>query len=139
MKLKKLNSNKEVDVNLAKYRIKWDAPCRSEFQYNVKQWFRKYWQNQVCLEEFRIPGTLLKVDLVNLNKRILVEINGAQHDNFNEHFHRGSRANFFSQIQRDSKKRLWAEHNGFLMVEIEPDDLPLTLDFFRRTYQLEII
>ncbi len=103
MKLKRLNSNKEADISIAKYRIKWDEKCRSIFQYDVKQWFRKYWQFHVCLEEFRIPGTLLKVDLVNLNKRILVEINGLQHDEFNKHFHRGSRANFLGQIQRDGK------------------------------------
>lgn len=139
MKLKKLRSNAEVNINIAKYRVKWDAKCRSKFQFDLKQWFRKYWQSHICLEEFRIPGCLLKVDLINLNKRIMVEMNGVQHEGFNKHFHRNNRCNFLSQMTRDQLKREWAAANGFTIVEIEPKDLPLTLEFFREKYDLEIL
>lgn len=139
MKLKKLGSNTEVNVNIAKYRVDWDAECRSKFQYELKQWLRRYWANHVCLEEFQIPGSLLKVDLINLNKRIMVEINGVQHGTYNKHFHRGNRVNFLKQLTRDQMKRNWAEANGFVIVEIEPQDLPLTLEFFREKYDVEII
>jgi len=139
MKLKKLNSNQEANINIAKYRIKWDAKCRSNFQYDVKQWFRRYWQNHVCLEEFTIPGSRLKVDLVNLNKRFLVEIDGLQHTNYNKHFHKGNRSAWLDQMRRDSYKRNWAEDNGFTLLIVEPQDLPLTLDFFRTKYEVEII
>jgi len=139
MKLKKLRSSAEVNINIGKYRADWNRPCRSQFQYDVKQWFRRFWSSQICLEEFRIPGSLLRVDLVNLNKRMLVEINGAQHDAFNKHFHSGNRVNFLKQITRDSLKREWAEDNGFLMVEITPDDMPLSREFFREKYGVDII
>lgn len=139
MKLKKLGSNSEVNVNISKYRVDWDAKCRSKFQYDLKQWLRRYWGNHVVLEEFQIPGSLLKVDLINLNKRIMVEINGVQHGKYNKHFHRGNRVNFLKQMSRDQMKRNWAEANDFVIVEIEPEDLPLSLDFFRQKYDLEII
>lgn len=139
MKLKKVRSTKEIEVNISKYRIKWDARCRSKFQFELKQWFRRYWENHICLEEFRLPGSLLKCDLVNLNKRIMVEINGVQHETYNKHFHRGNRVNFLAQLTRDQIKRDWAEANGFVIVEIEPKDLPLTLEFFREKYGVEIL
>jgi hypothetical protein len=68
-----------------------------------------------------------------------VEINGVQHETYNKHFHRESRANFLGQIKRDQAKRDWAEANGFVIVEIEPKDLPLSRAFFRDKYQLEIL
>lgn len=139
MKLKKLNSNKEINVSVNKYLIKWDGKCRSKFQFDVKQWFKKYWFNSVCLEEFRIPGSLLRCDLVNLNKRIIVEINGVQHDSFNKHFHMDNRENFRKQIVRDQHKRNWATENDFSIIEIIPEDLPLTLSFFKERYEIEII
>lgn len=86
-----------------------------------------------------IPGSRLRVDLVNLNKRILVEINGVQHDEFNEHFHRNSRLQFLGQITRDSAKKDWAEANNFKLIEILPEDLPLSREFFREKYEIEIL
>lgn len=139
MKLKKVRSTKEVNVNLSKYLIDWDAPCRSKFQLEVKQWLKKYWKGHVCLEEFQLPGSLLKVDILNLNKKIIVEINGAQHNEYNKHFHRGNRVNFLGQLSRDQLKREWAAANGFVIVEVEAEDLPLSLEFFRERYDLEIL
>lgn len=139
MRLKKLNSNVERDFPVRKYLVDWDKSCRSKFQFDVKQWFKKYWHGQVCLEEFRIPGSRLMVDLVNLNKRALVEINGVQHDEFNKHFHRDNRENFRKQMERDLLKRKWANANNFTLIEILPEDLPLTLAFFRDRYEFEVI
>lgn len=138
MKVKKLNSNYEVSISVPKYRLSWDKPCRSKFQFDVKQWLKKYWLNHVCLEEFRIPGSRLMCDMVNLTKRAVIETNGVQHDEFNTHFHKGSRANFLSQIKRDESKRVWAEANDFVMIEIVPTDLPLTVDFFKEKYGFSI-
>jgi very-short-patch-repair endonuclease len=139
MKLKKVGSTKAVEVSVNKYLVDWDAECRSIFQRDVKQFFKKYWSNHKVLEEFRLPGSLLRVDLVNLNKKLLVETNGKQHEEYNKHFHKGSRVNFLKQIQRDQQKRDWAEANGFTMIEIEPKDLPLSLEFFRKQFNVEII
>jgi hypothetical protein len=91
------------------------------------------------LEEFRAPGTRLRFDIVNVTKRVAVEINGKQHESYNSYFHRGSRINFLNQIKRDQTKRDWCELNGFVMVEILPEDLPLSEKFFAERYGLELV
>ena len=78
--------------SVQKYRIKWDGKCRSNLQYDVKQFFKTYWSGQICYEEFPVYGTRMKVDLINMTKRIAVEVQGAQHDSFNKFFHNNSRA-----------------------------------------------
>ena len=69
--------------SVQKYRIKWDAECRSNLQYEVKQFFKAHWMGQICYEEFPVYGTRMKVDMINMTKRIAVEVQGAQHDSFN--------------------------------------------------------
>jgi len=138
VEVKKLNSNKVVKIPASKLRIDWDGECRSNFQYEVKQWLRRYWLCDRCSEEYRIPGSKLYLDLVNWSKRVIVEVNGSQHHDFNEFFHAGNRSNFLAQLQRDAKKKEWAEDNKLTLVEIYQDDLPLTKEFFKEKYGIEI-
>ena len=110
--------------SVQKYRIDWEAECRSNLQYEVKQFFKPYWYGQICYEEFPVYGTRMKVDLINMTKRIAVEVQGAQHDSFNKFFHNNSRANYLSSIKRDYDKRVWLENNNFKVLEIFEEDLP---------------
>jgi hypothetical protein len=110
--------------SVQKYRIDWEAECRSNLQYEVKQFFKPYWYGQICYEEFPVYGTRMKVDLINMTKRIAVEAQGAQHDSFNKFFHNNSRANYLSSIKRDYDKRVWLENNNFKVLEIFEEDLP---------------
>jgi len=137
MKLKKLNG-KEVNFNINSYRIDWDCESASKFQTRVKDFFRPYWQGQIVLEEFRIPSTLWRIDFLNLNKKLAVEVNGNQHREYNEHFHQGSRVKYLNQIKRDYKKEQWILLNGFLYCEVFPEDMPLTLEFFKLKYNIDI-
>ena len=112
-----------VNKSVTKYRIKWDAECRSNFQYEVKQFFKTYWYGQICYEEFPVYGTRMKVDLINMTKRIAVEVQGAQHEEFNKFFHNNSRANYLKSITRDHDKIVWLENNNFKILEIFEADL----------------
>ena len=112
-----------VNKSVTKYRIKWDADCRSNFQYEVKQFFKKFWYGQICYEEFPVYGTRMKVDLINMTKRIAVEAQGAQHEEFNKFFHNNSRANYLKSITRDHDKIVWLENNNFKILEIFESDL----------------
>ncbi len=114
---------KLVNKSVTKYRIKWDAECRSNFQYEVKQFFKKFWYGQICYEEFPVYGTRMKVDLINMTKRIAVEVQGAQHESFNKFFHNNSRANYLKSITRDHDKIVWLENNNFKILEIFEADL----------------
>ncbi len=138
MKVTRIGSNKNAELNISKYRIDWKKKCRSKFQDNVKAWLKEYWWTHVCMEEVRLPGTRMRFDLINVTKRIVVEINGAQHDKYNKHFHRSSRVNFHDQIVRDQLKREWAEANNFKFVEIYPEDLPLTVEFFKEKFNINL-
>jgi|TARA_R110002020_G_scaffold90608_8_gene220696 hypothetical protein len=111
-------SGKLVNKGVTKYRVKWEKECRSKFQYNVKQFFKTFWYGQVCYEEFPVYGTRMKVDLVNMTKRIAVESQGDQHESFNKFFHNNSRANYLRSMTRDHDKRIWLENNDFKIIEI---------------------
>ena len=128
-----------VNKSVAKYRIKWDAECRSNFQFEVKQFFKTYWYGQICYEEFPVYGTRMKVDLINMTKRIAVEVQGAQHDQFNKFFHNNSRANYLRSITRDYEKRTWLESNKFKILEIIDEDLPLlSRSYIREKFEINI-
>lgn len=117
-------------LNVEKRRIKWDAPSLSKFQFEIKQFLKKYWEGSVCYEEMSMVGTRLRIDLYNANRRIAIECNGGQHTKYNEFFHAGNRINYWHQIRRDSVKWKWCENNGITLVDIYPDDLPLVKSFF---------
>ena len=106
-----------------KYRIEWEKECRSNIQFEVKQFFKPYWISHICYEEFPVYGTRMKVDMINMTKRIAVEVQGAQHESFNKFFHGNSRANYLKSIKRDYHKAVWLENNNFKLLEITAEDL----------------
>lgn len=115
---------KLVNKNVDRYKVKWDGKCRSNLQFKVKKFFEKYWKNHIGVyEEFPVYGTKLKVDLINLTKKIAVESNGPQHDSFNKFFHNNSRVDYLNSIKRDMKKYEWLESNSIKLIEIEEKDL----------------
>ena len=122
MKLYDING-RLVNKSVSKYRVDWDGKCRSNIQFEVKQFFKTFWYGQICYEEFPVYGTRMKVDLVNMTKRIAVETQGAQHESFNKFFHNNSRANYLRSITRDYDKIVWLENNNFKILEIFEEDL----------------
>ena len=106
-----------------KYRIDWEKECRSNIQFEVKRFFKPFWEKHICYEEFPVYGTRMKVDLINMTKRIAVEVQGPQHESFNKFFHGNSRANYLKSIKRDHHKMVWLENNNFKILEITGEDL----------------
>ena len=112
-----------VNKSVSKYRVDWEGKCRSNIQFEVKQFFKTFWYGQICYEEFPVYGTRMKVDLINMTKRIAVETQGAQHESFNKFFHNNSRAKYLRSITRDYDKIVWLENNNFKILEIFEEDL----------------
>ena len=132
-------SGRLVNRSVNKYKIDWDAECRSKFQFEVKQFFRTYWYGQICYDEFPVYGSRMKVDLINMTKRIAVEVQGAQHDQFNKFFHGNSRSKYLRSITRDYQKRQWLEKNDFTVLEILPEDMPsLSKRYIREKFEINI-
>ena len=129
-----------VNKSVTKYRIRWDGECRSNFQYEVKQFFKKFWYGQICYEEFPVYGSRMKVDFINATKKIAVEVNGQQHDEFNKFFHSNSRTKYLQSIQRDAEKHQWLELNNFIIIEIYEKDLQkLSLSYIKDVYGISIV
>ena len=81
--------------NLKKRIIDWDASSRSKRQKAVKDFLKDYWYHHVTFEEFPVVGTRLSLDFYNANKRVAVEVQGAQHTKYNKFFHGGHINNYF--------------------------------------------
>jgi len=132
-------SGKLISKNVAKYRIKWDGKSRSNIQFEVKQFLKKYWFSHIVYEEFPVYGSRMKVDFVNATRKIAVEVNGAQHGAFNKFFHNNSRSKYLSSIRRDYEKYEWLIKNNFQVLEIEDSDLKtLSPSYIKERFDIEI-
>lgn len=137
MWFKILNSEKQVDVKVAKYLIDWDKKVTrggwknfGGFQFRVKKLLHPFWKEEIVLEEFKVPGVRgqrnMSIDLLNLTRKIAVEVSGRQHHS--KSWSHKTNECFLKQLKRDDFKLQWAELNGFKMVEIyEGDELDIHL------------
>jgi hypothetical protein len=129
-----------VNKNVSKYLIDWETKSRSQLQFRAKLFLKKFWSNHLVFEEFPVFGSRMKVDFVNITKKISIEINGEQHENFNPFFHNNSRLNFKESIKRDYKKLEWLERNGFTAIEIVEKEVDkLSVSFFKEKFGVDII
>ena len=123
--------------SVSKYIINWNKKSRSKIQFEVKQFLKRYWQSCVVYEEFPVYGTRMKVDILNATKKIAVEVNGAQHSNYNKFFHANSRINYLNSIKRDFKKLEWLEQNSYNLIEINHDEINLlSKEFFKKKFKV---
>lgn len=127
-----------ISKNVSKYLIKWDAPSRSKIQFSVKQFLRTLWKNHIVFEEFCVFGSQLKVDFLNVTRKIAIEVDGSQHAEFNKFFH-GNRLNYLKSIKRDFKKLEWLEKNKFQVINIVEEDIPfLSYEYIKEKFGIEI-
>jgi len=117
--------------SVSKYLIKWNKKSRSKIQFRTKKFLEPFWKSNVVYEEFPVYGTRMSVDILNATKKIAIEVQGKQHSEFNKFFHGNSRLKYLEGIKRDIKKAEWLEKNGFILLEIEEDEVDLlSIKFF---------
>lgn len=129
MKFKTLTGSLKRVSKPKKYLINWKKPSRSKIQFKVKEFLRPYWEHHIVFEEFPVVGTRLTLDFYNANKKIAIEVQGAQHLKYVPFFHGQSRSNFLRQIRRDQRKLEFCELNDLRLVEIFPEE-EVSLSFF---------
>ncbi len=124
-------NGKPYKVAVKDYLIDWNKKV-SKPQKKVKDFLFPFWKNHVCLEEFKIPRTLLRIDLMNLTRRIAVEVSpAATHRQYNKHFHAGNRMNYANTLKRDSMKEEWIKANRFTFIELYDEDIDnLSIELF---------
>ena len=98
----------------------------------MKKFLEPYWKGHVVYEEFPVFGSRMKVDIVNMTKKIAIEVQGSQHNSFNAFFHNNSRAKYLESIKRDVKKAQWLEKNDINLIEVdEKEAYKLSKEFFK--------
>lgn len=124
--------------NISNRKIDWSKPSRSKMQTTVKTFLEPFWQYDQVYEEMPVLGTKCTLDLVNMTKRIAIEVHGAQHSKFNPFFHR-NRNDFRSQIERDMNKEKWCEINNIKYVDIYDKNLKeLSPEWFLEMFSIKI-
>lgn len=138
MKLKKINGTKIVNVNLVKYKVDWERIVSAP-QFKIKSILKPYWQFDLVLEEFVIPGSKLRLDLFNTRKMIAVEVSpDCYHSDYNKFLHK-NRSKFLDKIKKDFKKREWCEENNITLLELVDEDIKLfSLEYIFEKYGIEL-
>lgn len=60
-------------------------------------------------------------DFLMPREKLCVEVQGQQHYTYSDFFH-GNKRRFFKQIQKDNRKKEWAELNGFRFLALRFDE-----------------
>ena len=125
--------------SVSKYLINWNKKSRSKVQFKTKKFLEPFWRGHIVYEEFPVYGSRMTVDILNATKKLAVEVQGKQHGEFNKFFHSNSRLKYLEGIKRDIKKAEWLENNGFILLEIEENEVDsLSLEFFLDKFGMSI-
>lgn len=113
---------KEISINPTQYLIDWNQKV-SKPQKKVADFLYPYWKSDLVLQEFRIPGSLLRIDLFNVTKKIIVEVSPDEvHSKFTPFLH-GDRVGFLRKLKADKSKMDWAERNNISFFELNSNDI----------------
>lgn len=126
-----LYKNKLIWKNDSKYRIKWDRKAPSKIAQYVKDYIKVVFPFDVWMEEYVLPGGRLRVDFLNVTRNFAIEVAGKQHYEYIKFFHK-DRLGYGESFKRDLVKAQFLEDNGFNVIEIRDEDLPLTKEFFKK-------
>lgn len=122
MRVFKYKSKQQILIKTSDYLINWKkAPSKG--QQILQDFLYPYWKYSLILQEMRVPGALWRFDIVNCNKRLIVEYSPVtHHNNYNPFFHK-SRLGYLKSLKSDIFKSEWAAENNFKVIEITEDDL----------------
>lgn len=129
----KWNSTKSVTLSNSRYAIDWDNDGASKLEIKFRDLIYPFWKNYIVLFQARIPGSLYRIDFINVNKRLAVEVDGSQHNEFNAFFYQNSRNHYKEALKKDLAKENWCEENSITLLRLYKEDL----DNFSKKYILE--
>lgn len=128
MLLTKLKSHNKVNV-VPRNNIDWNKKV-SLPQLIVKEFLYPFWKRDIVEEEFVIPGSKLRIDLLNFSKKIAIEVSpNSYHSKYNNWLHK-SRIGFADKVQKDEQKRLWCEENGIRLIELTDEEIDNLENYF---------
>jgi hypothetical protein len=88
----------------------------------ARQILKELYPCEVILEEvpIKVAGTTLYADFLLRGPAIVVEVQGKQHGEFVEFFHKTQKG-FIKSKGRDRQKVEWCKLNGFELIEVGPE------------------
>ena len=137
MRLKNIHG-KLIYKNVKSKLIDWRGKSRSKIQRKVKLFLKDYWENCIVYEEFPVYGSRMTVDIFNATKKIAIEVQGKQHNEFNKFFHK-NKLNYLYSMERDLNKKKWLEDNDIQLVEVLENEVEgLKESFFYEKYGIKL-
>lgn len=138
MKFFKLNSDKLVNVNIFDYKLDFNKIEGSKPEIAIKKFLKPYWSNDLVLEEFIIPGSRLRVDIININKKIALEVSPSGTHSFSKFFHKNLVV-FGQRLKKEIDKENWCIKNGFIYVELGDEELKnVTKIMFKEKFSINL-
>lgn len=114
----------KIQIQPSQYPLRSRETSRSAGQYHLGRQLATLYENIVILEEFGIPDSRLSLDFYVPTRKLALEFQGEQHDEYNTFFH-NSKADFTRQKERDSDKRRWCELNEIRLIEVRDNKISL--------------
>lgn len=103
----------------------------SKHHVRARNLLKKMYPCDSISEELALPGSRTKqngtlfADFYLSSRKIMIEVQGEQHESFSMHLHKGDKRNFFKGKARDNTKRNWCLLNGITLIQLpynESDD-----------------
>lgn len=118
-----------------KHLIDWNGKSPSKFQRDIKLFFWEIWDGDIVGEEVPCHPLIkenYRFDLLNFTRKICVECNHSQHIRQNNFFH-PTHQDFWDAQERDRKKEILLEDNGYSLIMIYPET-ELTYEWLTKKY-----
>lgn len=110
-----------LNVRESQHPMRTLAGCKSKLQFRCGQILRKKFPYDTILEELHIPGHGLYFDFFLPVHKMVFEIDGAQHGEYNPFFHKDHKG-YVSAQDRDCDKESLCEINGFAFFRITNEE-----------------
>jgi len=108
----------------------------SKLSESTKKFLKEVFPHNLILEEFYVNfmGTRLFFDFYVKELDLLIEVQGAQHDKYIEHFH-GDKEGFLSSKRRDNLKKEYCQRTGSVLIEVRSEKELVKNKFLRRIWE----
>lgn len=93
-----------------------DTRPRSSIHLKCRELLKEIFPLDAILEEVPVPGENLFLDFFLPARRMVIEVQGEQHQTFTPFFHK-TKTNFYKSVGRDRRKHEWCQANNFKIIE----------------------
>ncbi len=102
----------------SEYKLRTREACKSELQYQCGQLIKDRFPVEEILEEVYIPFQGFYLDFFLPRLKIVFEIQGRQHYEYNKFFHK-NKLNFNESKKRDFMKEEWCKINNITLYTVD--------------------